>query len=342
MTTVRLSRDLAEQGYTYAEMTRMVRDAELVRVRRGAYADREPPLDPRLAHLQLLEATVAQSAKESVVSHASAALVHDVPIGPEQLDRVHLTRDREGQGKIRRYVQVHGLALDEGDVVAVNGFRVTSLARTVLDLGCALPPLLAVPIGDAALRAGMSAVDLAAQLDRSTRRHGIARARRTAALLDERSESAARAVSRYPRASVRSRAGPSGRPKRRTTLHRSTPREEDGRWSARPGASGGADGRSVARTCCGISDGRSSAGSGPSSSHRWPCLTGCTEHSLAANDRHKHVCGSSFSLRWHVLPQREGKAANRVRRVIGSRLVPSRQADMGGCSPWTRASLAGT
>ena len=80
MTTVRLSRDLAEQGYTYAEMTRMVRNAELVRVRRGAYADPQPPLDPRVAHLQLLEATVAQSARGSVVSHASAALVHDLSL----------------------------------------------------------------------------------------------------------------------------------------------------------------------------------------------------------------------------------------------------------------------
>jgi hypothetical protein len=99
MTIVRLSRDLVEQGYSYMELARMARKDELVRVRRGAYADPEPPLDPRVAHLQLLEATVAQSAKESVVSHASAALVHDLPIGTEQLDRVHLTRDRAGQAR---------------------------------------------------------------------------------------------------------------------------------------------------------------------------------------------------------------------------------------------------
>jgi hypothetical protein len=196
MRTVKLSKELVEQGYSYMELARMARRAELVRIRRGAYTDPEPPLDPRVAHLQLLEATLAQSAHESVVSHASAALLHNLPIGTEHLDRVHLTRDRAGQGKIRRYVQVHGLTLDDGDVVEVGGFHVTSLARTVLDLGCALRPLLAVPIGDAALLAGMSTVELAAQLDRSSRRHGIAQARRTAALLDERSESPGESMSR--------------------------------------------------------------------------------------------------------------------------------------------------
>ena len=53
MTAVRLSRDLTEQGYTYAELARMTRDAQLVRVRRGAYvAAPEEPVDPRVAHLQ--------------------------------------------------------------------------------------------------------------------------------------------------------------------------------------------------------------------------------------------------------------------------------------------------
>ena len=89
---MKLTKDLVEQGYSYMELARMARKAELVRVRRGGYADPEPPLDPRVAHLQLLEATVALSAQESVVSHASAALMHDLPIGMEQLDRVHLTR----------------------------------------------------------------------------------------------------------------------------------------------------------------------------------------------------------------------------------------------------------
>ena len=197
MNRVRLAKDLLEQGYTYDELARRARGAELVRVRRGAYATpQEEPLDPRVAHLQLLEATVGQSSADSVVSHASAAVLHGLPIGNDQLGRVHLIRDRQGQGKTRRYVQVHGSSLNDGDVIELEGFRVTSLARTVLDLSCALRPLLAVPIGDAALRAGMSADDLSRQLVRAGARHGIGQARRTAALLDPRSESPGESMSR--------------------------------------------------------------------------------------------------------------------------------------------------
>ncbi len=197
MSTVKLSRDLAELGYTYAELARMTRDAQLVRVRRGAYAAAsEQPLDPRVAHLQLLEATAAQSSSDLVVSHASAAVLHGLPIGNDQLDRVHLTQDRHGQGRIRRYVHVHGAALGADEVTEVKGFRVTALSRTVLDLSCALRPLLAVPIGDAALRAGMTTDELAQRLVESHRRHGIARARRTATMLDPRSESPGESMSR--------------------------------------------------------------------------------------------------------------------------------------------------
>jgi hypothetical protein len=194
---VKLSRDLAEQGYTYADLARMTRDAQLVRIRRGAYAAASgEPIDPRVAHLQLLEATTAQSSSDLVVSHASAAVLHGLPIGYDQLDRVHLTQDRNGQGRIRRYVHLHGAALAADDVTEVGGHRVTSLSRTVLDLACVLRPLLAVPIGDAALRTGMTTEELTRRLAESHHRHGIARARRTAMLLDPRSESPGESMSR--------------------------------------------------------------------------------------------------------------------------------------------------
>lgn len=198
MTNVRLSKDLLEQGYSYAELTRMTRDAQLVRVRRGAYAngDGADDLDPRVAHLRLLEATVGQCSPDSVVSHASAAAVHGLPIGKEQLTRVHLTRDREGQGRTRRWVQVHGCRLPEEDVVDIGEFRVTSLGRTVLDLACALRPLLAVPVGDVALQQGLTTDELADRLAAAGQRRGIPSARRTVALLDPRTESPGESMSR--------------------------------------------------------------------------------------------------------------------------------------------------
>jgi hypothetical protein len=197
MTSVKLSKDLASQGYSYTEMAQLSRRAELVRIRRGAYVEpTEQPVDPRVAHLQLLEATVGQSSPESVVSHVSAAVLHGLPIVDDQLDRVHLTRNRQGNGKVRRYVQVHGMALAPDEIVEVGGYTVTSLARTVLDLSCALPSLLAVPLGDAALRIGLSSDELADRLASSGPRRGLTQARRTAALLDPRSESPGESMSR--------------------------------------------------------------------------------------------------------------------------------------------------
>ena len=76
---------------------------------------------PRVAHLRLLEATVPQCGPDAVVSHTSAAVLHELPVWREHLSRVHLTRDRHGGGRARRWVQVHGMPLPASDVVELGG-----------------------------------------------------------------------------------------------------------------------------------------------------------------------------------------------------------------------------
>jgi hypothetical protein len=196
MSRVSLSRDLAADGFSPGELARLTRSGELVHLRRGTYAQpAEGELDPRTAHLQLLEATVPECHPEAVVSHSSAAVLHGLPVWREQLDRVQLTRDRQGGGRTRRWVRMHGAALPDSDVVQVAGFRATSLARTVVDLGCCLPLAQAVAAGDVAVtRIEPAAVDQV--LQQQAGRTGIGRARRTVALLDPRSESAGESFSR--------------------------------------------------------------------------------------------------------------------------------------------------
>lgn len=196
MSRITLSRDLAADGFSPGELARMTRAGELVHLRRGAYA--EPTgrvLDPRAAHLRLLEATMPQCDPAAVVSHTSAAVVHDLPVWDAQLARIHLTRSRQGGGRTRRLVQVHGATLDAAEVVSRRGLRVTSLARTVVDLGRTLPLAQAVAAGDVAL----TRIDRR-ELDRAVAgqagRTGIGRARRAIALLDGRSESAGESYSR--------------------------------------------------------------------------------------------------------------------------------------------------
>jgi len=196
MSTVSLSRELCASGYSYSEQARMTRAAQLYRLRRGAYSADAHGLDPRLAHLQLLEATVRQSSSDAVVSHMSAAAVHGLPVWADALHQVHLSRDREGGGKTRRYVRLHPGRLSAEDVVEVDGFLVTSLARTVVDLARTASLQRAVAIGDAALAAGLGHAELDAVLAEARGRTGAAAARRAVALLDARSETPGESSSR--------------------------------------------------------------------------------------------------------------------------------------------------
>src|SRR5918998_74827 len=196
MSRITLSRDFAARGFSPDELARMTRDGELVHLRRGAYAEPAgPDQDPRLAHLRLIEATLSQCGSGAVVSHTSAAVVHDLPVWSEHLDRVHLTRDRRGGGRTRRWVCVHGSPLDAADVVETGGWPVTSLARTVVDLGCMLPLVQAVAAGDPAL-ARRERGEIETVLKGQAGRTGIGRARRAVELLDPRSESAGESFSR--------------------------------------------------------------------------------------------------------------------------------------------------
>ena len=192
---VRLSRELFAQGYSYAELLRLKRTGQLTRIRRGAYANREEP-DPHLEHRRLLVATLGQTTAESVVSHHSAAVLHGLPVRLPQPPRVHLTRARPNGGKIRTYVHLHVAALSELEVCDIDAFRVTSLARTVVDLALVLDHAEAVAVGDAALSRGLLPEELDVVLRLSRRRRGRSAAHRAVSFLDGRSESVGESRSR--------------------------------------------------------------------------------------------------------------------------------------------------
>lgn len=207
MEPVILTRNLTARGFDAHELARMQRRGELVRVRRGAYVPAQPDSDDsddyvaraaRLAtrHRQLIEGTLPQLHPRAVISHGSAALLHDLPVFPEAVRRLHLTRDRDGGGVRRPLIHVHGSALPAEDVTVVDQIPVTSLARTVVDLARTLPYEQAVAVGDRALAQGLDAADLAVAVDRAMRRSGAAQARRVAAFIDGRSESVGESFSR--------------------------------------------------------------------------------------------------------------------------------------------------
>jgi hypothetical protein len=86
---------------------------------------------------------------DSFVSHTTAARIHGIHLPPWIDDeKLHLSRKRLEPAPRRRGIVGHRLDVAEGDVVEFEGLRVTSIARTWLDLATILPPEDLVAAGD--------------------------------------------------------------------------------------------------------------------------------------------------------------------------------------------------
>lgn len=157
-------------------------------------ADHSDALDARSTHRLLIDAVLPTLSDKAVVSHESAAILHGLPLYGVDLSRVHVTRDRRGGGRTSKGVVTHCSPL--GEVVIVDGFRTTTLARTLVDIARTMQLDTAVVLGDVAMRHGASLDEVAEELERARRWQGIASARRVADMVDARSESVAESLSR--------------------------------------------------------------------------------------------------------------------------------------------------
>lgn len=185
-------------GYDAHEIRAMVRRRELVRLRRGVY--RRVPLDEADGpeHEALVRSVMAVGYEGAVVSHASAAALWGLPVPKTSLDRVHLTDPARRSGKRRAGLQLATAQVPEDDVVCLDGIPVTSVARTVLDLGRSGHPGWALAAADDALRRQVVGRDeLEASAERLRGVRGIPAARRVVALADERSASVGESLSRH-------------------------------------------------------------------------------------------------------------------------------------------------
>jgi predicted transcriptional regulator of viral defense system len=194
---VALTRELARRGFDKADLAKLRKAGTLDQVRRGVYASPEQNLSETLRHRRLILATMRQLSPEAVVSHTSAAVLHGLPVLDKDLTRVHVTRARTmGQGRTGKGLHIHGAAVDESEIVQLDGLRVTNLARTVIDSARLLPAGSGLAVADAAAVRGVSAQDLATLLEQHGRRRGIRTARLVTELVDARSESAGESISR--------------------------------------------------------------------------------------------------------------------------------------------------
>lgn len=184
-----------------AELQHRARRGEIRRVRRGVWirSERAEGLDERSRHRVRMRAAVLARSRDLVFSHESAAAAWGVPMLRSFAERVHAVSDRAGGGRsdddlIRHCVDV------PADIVRIDGLLVTSLARTIVDLGRTLDFAAAVVAADAALAgrcAGVVATrsELLDQLGPRGRR-GVARALEVIAFADASSGSPGESVSR--------------------------------------------------------------------------------------------------------------------------------------------------
>lgn len=180
---------------TTSELRKAHREGELERIRRGAYA---PPasLGPPESHRRLVAATVPLLAEGSVLSHASAAVFHGLPVRDDQLGRVWVARAGSGHGRRGPVVHLRRSPLAPVDVVTMDGQVLTSLARTAVDLAREGPFEWSVIALDAALSQGCSREELAEIVERTRRWPGGRRAWSALRFADGASGSPAESLSR--------------------------------------------------------------------------------------------------------------------------------------------------
>ena len=189
---------LLAEGYTDSEVRRKVRAGEIVVVRRGTYvAEGELPRAPRERHALDVRAAVPRLASDAVVSHVSAAALHGLPLWGLALDRVHVTRQRMGGGRVEAHLHVHAAVLPPEDLALVDGIAVTAPARTVVDLARRAPFEVAVAVADAALFAKLITADeLDRAVGRAGHRPGVGASRRMLRFADGAAESVGESRSR--------------------------------------------------------------------------------------------------------------------------------------------------
>ena len=189
------ARELEAVGQSARERAGLVRSGHLVRVRHGAYADRAEAsaVDQ---HRRLLAGTAPLLGPSAVVSHASAGILHGLPVWEDTLGRVSVLRPPGSHGARRPHLHARSAPLSNKETTLIDGYRVTTLERTAVDLACCLGFERAVAVLDAALHAGASAHTLAEILEQASRRHGVATARAAWTFADARSESVGESISR--------------------------------------------------------------------------------------------------------------------------------------------------
>ena len=181
-------------------LERAVRTGSLQRLRRGAYAPvvKHPDryLRERIRARQQMHAVARQLKGPLWFSHASAALLHALPLraAPE---RTHLIGSVHSSARADPTVVRHRATLGAADTATIDTLPVTSLARTALDCAMTLPDLEALTVLDGALATPGIRAALTGRLENLRGVSGSAKARWRLDRADGRAESAGETFTRF-------------------------------------------------------------------------------------------------------------------------------------------------
>jgi len=140
-------------GYATADIARVVRGGEWIRLRRGAFvaAGRWKAADERGRHVLLSQAVMLQLGDAVALSHQSAACRHGLDVYDTDLSKVHVTRLDAGSGRIEAGVVHHTGAIDPGECIRIDGALVMPADRAVVETMLVTSVDGAVVVGDSAL-----------------------------------------------------------------------------------------------------------------------------------------------------------------------------------------------
>ncbi|MGO4615701.1 type IV toxin-antitoxin system AbiEi family antitoxin domain-containing protein [Nocardia sp. 2YAB30] len=185
-------------GLSDKDLRRLCRTGRWQRLRAGHYLN-SPGCDLSVTgrHLLMALATAETTCDSAITSHCSAAVLHGMSTWDIPLDRVHLTRDRINGGRMGRRVVVHSARLEPDEITLVNGIRVTTPARTIIDIARSEGFEQSVALGDSALRQGLTTIaELQEHVRQARHRPGCRKATQVVGFLDGRSESTGESLSR--------------------------------------------------------------------------------------------------------------------------------------------------
>lgn len=179
---------------TDAQLRRAILAGELERVVRGVAQVPDPDLTPEQQYLRRIVGTCRRTKGTRVLSHQSAALLHELDMAERAYRHVHYIVERGAE--ITTGVHRHHGTLTDDDVVHFGPIRVTSLARTAADLACAGSFASALVVLDCALRKGVTREELLELAGRLSGSPGISTLRGALRHADGLSESAGESESR--------------------------------------------------------------------------------------------------------------------------------------------------